>query len=91
MATDRLRVRADLESRSVRLIKAKQLTRFELKQDARPATEQSAAERYLEPSLFSLLDHSPTVATSPAHSRGPLPLSHPYSKVMALGLVGTAA
>jgi hypothetical protein len=37
-------------------VKAKQLTLFELKQDARPATERSAAGRYLEPSLFSLLE-----------------------------------
>ena len=36
--------------------KAKQLTLFELKQDARPATERSAAGRYLEPTLFTLLD-----------------------------------
>ena len=38
-------------------VKAKQLTLFELRQDARPATEQSAGQRYLEPSLFSLLEH----------------------------------
>jgi hypothetical protein len=37
--------------------KAKQLTLFELRQDARPATERSAVDRYLEPSLFSLLEH----------------------------------
>ena len=37
--------------------KAQQLTLFELRQDARPAAERSAAERYLEPSLFSLLEH----------------------------------
>ncbi len=36
-------------------LKAKQLTLFELKEDARPATERSAAGRYLEPSLFTLL------------------------------------
>ena len=38
-------------------VKAKQLTLFELRQDARPATERSAVQRYLEPSLFSLLEH----------------------------------
>jgi hypothetical protein len=36
---------------------AKQLALFELKEDARPATERSAAQRYLEPSLFTLLDN----------------------------------
>jgi hypothetical protein len=36
-------------------VKAKQLTLFELREDARPATERAAAQRYLEPSLFSLL------------------------------------
>jgi hypothetical protein len=29
---------------------------FELHEDFRPATERSAATRYIEPSLFSLLD-----------------------------------
>jgi len=29
---------------------------FELKDDSRPAIERTAAKRYLEPSLFSLLD-----------------------------------
>jgi hypothetical protein len=38
-------------------VRAKQMTLFELKQDARPATERSVVGRYLEPSLFSLLDH----------------------------------
>jgi hypothetical protein len=35
---------------------ARQLALFELREDCRPATERSAASRYLEPSLFSLLD-----------------------------------
>jgi hypothetical protein len=35
---------------------ARQLALFELREDCRPATERSAASRYLEPFLFSLLD-----------------------------------
>ena len=38
-------------------MRAKQLTLFELKDDARPTSEQSADGRYLEPTLFTLLDH----------------------------------
>lgn len=34
--------------------RVRQLTLFELKDDARPSTERSAAGRYLEPSLFTL-------------------------------------
>jgi hypothetical protein len=34
---------------------AAQPTLFELKHDARPATERKAADRYLQPSLFSVL------------------------------------
>ena len=30
---------------------------FELHEDCRPATERTAAGRYLEPSLFTLTDH----------------------------------
>jgi hypothetical protein len=37
--------------------KAQQPALFELRDDRRPATERSAAGRYCEPLLFSLLDH----------------------------------
>ena len=37
--------------------KAEQPPLFELREDCRPATERTAAGRYREPSLFSLLDH----------------------------------
>ena len=30
---------------------------FELREDCRPATERTAAGRYLEPSLFTLTEH----------------------------------
>ena len=30
---------------------------FQLREDCRPAAEQTAASRYLEPSLFTLTDH----------------------------------
>jgi hypothetical protein len=36
--------------------KARQPALFELRDDSRPACERTAAKRYLEPSLFSLLD-----------------------------------
>jgi len=36
--------------------KATQPALFELKDDTRPACERTAARRYLEPSLFTLLD-----------------------------------
>jgi hypothetical protein len=36
--------------------KAVQPALFELRDDSRPACERTAAKRYLEPSLFSLLD-----------------------------------
>jgi hypothetical protein len=36
--------------------KCEQPALFELKQDCRPIAERSAAGRYLEPSLFTLLD-----------------------------------
>lgn len=35
---------------------ARQLTLFELRNDSRPPTERSAEGRFLEPSLFTLLD-----------------------------------
>ena len=38
------------------IVQAKQLTLFEVKEDARLAIHRTAAGRYLEPSLFSLLD-----------------------------------
>jgi hypothetical protein len=38
--------------------KAVQPALFELKQDARPTIERKAADRYLQPSLFTLLDSS---------------------------------
>ncbi len=37
-------------------VKAKQLTLFELRNDSRPPTERSAEGRFLEPTLFTLLD-----------------------------------
>ena len=37
--------------------RAEQPPLFELRDDCRPAIERTAASRYLEPSLFSLLDH----------------------------------
>ena len=37
---------------------AQQPTLFPLREDFRPAGERNAAERYCEPSLFTLLDHS---------------------------------
>jgi hypothetical protein len=36
--------------------KREEATLFELKEDRRPITERTAAGRYLEPSLFTLLD-----------------------------------
>jgi hypothetical protein len=36
--------------------KAAQPALFELKDDSRPTSERTAARRYLEPSLFTLLD-----------------------------------
>jgi hypothetical protein len=36
--------------------KSEQPTLFELKEDARPSADRTAAGRYLEPSLFALLD-----------------------------------
>jgi len=36
--------------------KAVQLPLFELRDDSRPACERTAAGRYLEPSLFTVLD-----------------------------------
>jgi len=36
--------------------KATQPALFELRDDSRPACERTAARRYLEPSLFTLLD-----------------------------------
>jgi hypothetical protein len=36
--------------------KAEQPPLFELREDCRPATERTAAGRYLEPLLFSLID-----------------------------------
>ena len=36
--------------------KAQQPTLFELREDHRPAGERNAAERYREPSLFTVLD-----------------------------------
>jgi hypothetical protein len=39
------------------VIKARQLTLFELKEDTRPETNRTAAGRYLEPSLFALLEN----------------------------------
>ena len=36
--------------------KAMQPALFELRNDSRPACERTAARRYLEPSLFTLLD-----------------------------------
>jgi hypothetical protein len=38
------------------IAKARQLTLFELKDDVRPTPHCTAAGRYLEPSLFALLD-----------------------------------
>ena len=37
-------------------MRSKQLALFELKDDARPPAERSAAGRFLEPTLFTLLD-----------------------------------
>ena len=37
--------------------RAEQPPLFELREDSRPATERTAAGRYLEPSLFTLTDH----------------------------------
>lgn len=37
--------------------KARQLTLFELKEDVRPEAHRTAAGRYVEPSLFALLDN----------------------------------
>ena len=37
--------------------KARQLPLFELKEDTRPAAHRTAAGRYLEPSLFALLEN----------------------------------
>ena len=39
------------------IVQAKQLTLFEVKEDARPAIHRTAAGRYLEPSLFSILEN----------------------------------
>lgn len=39
--------------------RARQLALFELQDDRRPATERTAAGRYLEPSLLPLLQASP--------------------------------
>ena len=38
--------------------KAEQPALFELREDHRPAGERSAAERYSEPSLFTVLDRA---------------------------------
>jgi hypothetical protein len=40
------------------LAKAKQMALFEFREDCRPETDRTASRRYLEPSLFSLLDSS---------------------------------
>jgi hypothetical protein len=40
---------------AVRAARGKQLTLFALKDDCRPATEQSAAGRYLEPTFLDLI------------------------------------
>jgi hypothetical protein len=40
--------------------KAEQPTLFELREDHRPLGERNAAERYREPSLFTLLEDGPT-------------------------------
>ena len=39
------------------IVKGRQLTLFELKEDARPEAHRTAAGRYLEPSLFALLEN----------------------------------
>ena len=39
------------------IAQAKQLTLFELKEDARPTTHRTAAGRYREPSLFTVLEN----------------------------------
>ena len=40
----------------LRVSKATQPVLFELRDDSRPACERTATRRYLEPSLFTLLD-----------------------------------
>jgi len=48
-----------VEARRAQAIpKAEQPTLFELRDDHRPAGERNAAERYREPSLFTLLDRA---------------------------------
>lgn len=41
-------------------VRERQLTLFELKMDARPSTERSAAGRFLEPSLLALMEPTRT-------------------------------
>ena len=43
----------ELRQQQRRVAKAQQPALFELHEDCRPATERTAADRYLEPSLFS--------------------------------------
>jgi hypothetical protein len=37
-------------------VKQEQPALFEMKEDARPVTERKSADRYLQPSLFTVLD-----------------------------------
>ncbi len=39
------------------IAKARQLTLFELKEDSRPESHRTAAGRYQEPSLFTILEN----------------------------------
>jgi hypothetical protein len=49
-------VRLRLEQRAAAR-RGEQPPLFELREDCRPATDRTAAARYLEPSLFTLTDH----------------------------------
>jgi hypothetical protein len=42
------------------LPRAEQPTLFELREDHRPPGERNAAERYCEPSLFTVMETAPT-------------------------------
>ncbi len=49
----------------------RQLALFELKDDCRPASERTAAERYQEPTLFSLISESADSQAPRTHAARP--------------------